>query len=209
VDLDYDEYDDNKEEDEYWQWMKDWLEESYRVLEDGGAVAIVTPVTQQKKWLNLFDKIQLEHFDTVMWCRSNLLGFKASGYNHAVYPIYILAKGDHQVQSGDDVPRCAGVNSMNYIEEPAPQSNFSQGRVHPAQQPVKVYEKIILKDSPRDGIVVDPFMGSGTAGVAAKKCDRKFVGCDISEDYVNDAMERIESTTVKTRYNQQNLQQTS
>ena len=44
---------------------------------------------------------------------------------------------------------------------------------------------------PKGGIVLDPFMGSGTVGVVAKRYDRHYIGIDISEDYCKMAAERI------------------
>lgn len=45
------------------------------------------------------------------------------------------------------------------------------------------------------GIVIDPFMGSGTTGVVAKKNDRRWIGIDLNQDYVDFAEERIERGT--------------
>lgn len=202
VNLDYDEYEDNLEEEEYWEWLKQVLEECYRVIKEDGAVCIVTPITQQRKWLNfIHEELSLDYLDTHIWCRSNLLGFKARGFNHATYPVYILEKEKHEIRN----PDYNDFNSMNYMEVPSPQTNFSQGRVHPAQQPVKLYDKFVVKSSPENGLVVDPFLGSGTAAVAAKKWSREFIGCDISEEYVEKAKKRVAETSQQLRYKQEVL----
>jgi len=202
VDLDYDQYEDDMEEAEYWEWLEDILEECYRVIKEDGAVCIVTPIKQQRKWLNfIHDKLSLQHLDTHIWCRSNLLGFKARGYNYATYPVYILEKDRHEVRN----PDYNSFNSMNYMEVPSPQTNFSQGRTHPAQQPLELYEKFVVKSSPENGLVVDPFLGSGTAAAAAKKYGRDFIGCDISEKYVEDAKDRVSNTSRKTLFTQEVL----
>ena len=44
--------------------------------------------------------------------------------------------------------------------------------------------------------VLDPFMGSGTTGVAAKRLNRNFIGVELSKDYYNMAKKRIEEATV-------------
>lgn len=210
VGLDYDEYEDSMDEQDYWNWMAELLEASYRVLKDDGAMAVVTPMTQLRDWTQTIDESQFVEVNgsPVIWYRPNLVGFQARGFNHSTYPIWVLEKEDgaHEMQSGGEIPRCAQVNTMNFVEAVSPQSNFAGGRQHPAQQPVKVYEKFVLKCSPVGGIVVDPFVGSGTAGVAAKKWRREFIGCDVSEQYVATARQRIEETVPETWSKQETLE---
>jgi site-specific DNA-methyltransferase (adenine-specific) len=44
-----------------------------------------------------------------------------------------------------------------------------------------------------DGVILDPFMGSGTTGVAAKKLNRSFIGIELDENYFSIAKERIDA----------------
>jgi site-specific DNA-methyltransferase (adenine-specific) len=60
---------------------------------------------------------------------------------------------------------------------------------HPAQKPVKVFEKLILMTTLENDIVFDPMSGSGTTGVAARNLGRHAILCDISEEYIK-IMER-------------------
>lgn len=62
---------------------------------------------------------------------------------------------------------------------------------HPAQKPVKALERIILAHTQEGDIVLDPFMGSGSTGVACKNLNREFIGIEIDENYFNIAKERI------------------
>lgn len=55
---------------------------------------------------------------------------------------------------------------------------------HPTQKPVSLLERIVLSSSLPGQIVLDPFNGSGTTGVAALKHGRKFVGFDLNSDYL-------------------------
>ena len=64
-------------------------------------------------------------------------------------------------------------------------------RLHPTQKPLQLFRALIKKHSNRGDLVVDTFLGSGTTAVAAKLDDRKFAGCDISEEYVTIAEERV------------------
>jgi site-specific DNA-methyltransferase (adenine-specific) len=62
---------------------------------------------------------------------------------------------------------------------------------HPTQKPEKLLAKIILASSPVGAIVLDPFLGSGTTSVVAKKLGRQFVGIEIDEDYACLAEKRL------------------
>jgi site-specific DNA-methyltransferase (adenine-specific) len=62
---------------------------------------------------------------------------------------------------------------------------------HPAQKPEKLIAKLILASCPENGIVLDPFLGSGTTSVAAKKLGRKYVGIEINEEYCCWAEKRL------------------
>jgi len=63
---------------------------------------------------------------------------------------------------------------------------------HPAPFPTKLVEKCILTGSPLGGIVIDPFLGSGTALLIASKMGRHCVGIDIKEDYIKEVAKKIE-----------------
>ena len=64
---------------------------------------------------------------------------------------------------------------------------------HPCQMPVEVLEKII-RILPDNITILDPFMGSGTTGVACKKLNRDFIGIELDEKYFKIANKRIETT---------------
>ena len=62
---------------------------------------------------------------------------------------------------------------------------------HPTQKPEKLYAKLILASCPPDGIVFDPFLGSGTASVTAKKLGRRYCGIEKDLDYCLLAEKRL------------------
>ena len=62
---------------------------------------------------------------------------------------------------------------------------------HPTQKPEKLLAKLILASCPVDGIVFDPFLGSGTTSVVAKKLGRHYCGVEISEEYALLAAKRL------------------
>ena len=68
--------------------------------------------------------------------------------------------------------------------------------IHPTQKPVALMEYLIKTYSNEGETVLDNCMGSGTTGVAAVKCNRKFIGIEADANYFVKAKERIETTTV-------------
>ncbi len=66
-----------------------------------------------------------------------------------------------------------------------------EGYGHAAQKPVDDVTHIVGHLSPQDGMILDPFMGSGTTGVACVKLNRNFIGMEINPDYFAVAQKRI------------------
>ena len=62
---------------------------------------------------------------------------------------------------------------------------------HPTQKPVEVMEWLIKRLSNENDIILDPFMGSGSTGVACKNTNRKFIGIELDKDYYNMAIKRL------------------
>ncbi len=70
---------------------------------------------------------------------------------------------------------------------------------HPGYTPFKIMSRAIELFSPPLGIILDPFFGSGTTGVAAKILGRQFIGIEISEKYCEIARQRIDQTLVNKK----------
>ncbi len=69
---------------------------------------------------------------------------------------------------------------------------WSNERVqHPTQKPLSIMERIITVFSNPNDLVIDPFMGSGTTLVAAKKLNRNYMGCDNNKEFYDIAIDRL------------------
>ena len=66
---------------------------------------------------------------------------------------------------------------------------------HPTEKPVGIIKYILENCSQKDDLIFDPFMGSGTTGVACKELNRNFIGVEISKDYYDIAEKRIAEAT--------------
>ncbi|MCB0512599.1 MAG: site-specific DNA-methyltransferase [Bacteroidetes bacterium] len=73
------------------------------------------------------------------------------------------------------------------------QKHFSKGNTHPTIKNVKLMEYLIKMVTPKGGTVLDPFMGSGSTGIAAKQNGYSFIGIEMEEDYIKIAQARIDS----------------
>lgn len=68
-----------------------------------------------------------------------------------------------------------------------------RSKVHPTEKPVALMERLISASSNKGDTVLDPFMGSGTTGVAAKNLGRDFIGIELDETYFDIAKGRIDA----------------
>jgi site-specific DNA-methyltransferase (adenine-specific) len=64
---------------------------------------------------------------------------------------------------------------------------------HPTQKPLEIIERIVKASCPPDGVVLDPFMGTGTSAVAAQRCGRQFVGFELNAEYCEIIARRLAS----------------
>ena len=92
--------------------------------------------------------------------------------------IYVIGKGFIGSRDEGSVLYCPPVQSM-----------AKNGRMHPNEKPVELLQRLIRK-TPGD-TVLDPFMGSGTTGVACARLGRKFIGIEIEPRYFDIACKRI------------------
>ena len=67
-------------------------------------------------------------------------------------------------------------------------------RLHPTQKPLDLIEYMVSTYSNENHIILDPFMGSGTTGVACKNLNRNFIGIELDETYFEIAKKRIEES---------------
>ena len=74
---------------------------------------------------------------------------------------------------------------------------------HPTVKPLEMVKNLIVNSSQENDIILDPFLGSGTTGVACKELGYEFIGCEIDSDYFDIAKERIavETSTLFLRKN--------
>jgi site-specific DNA-methyltransferase (adenine-specific) len=80
-----------------------------------------------------------------------------------------------------------------FIENPYQRHNNIQRNNHPTVKPVKLMEYLVRLVTPKNGVVLDPFMGSGTTGIACKNLGFNFIGIEKEPEYFEIAKARIEN----------------
>lgn len=118
--------------------------------------------------------------------------------NHTLkYPSHPQAKTSQYGNGGkrNDIwtPHPMGAKPKDIIEVPTTCNGMGEKTPHPTQKPEELMRKLILASSNESDIVLDPFSGSGTTIVVSEQLNRKWIGCELSEDYNKWAIDRLET----------------
>ena len=204
---------------EYLEMLRDVFHECVRTLEPGGRIAVNVANLGRKPYRNLAadvtailqDDLRLLLRGEVVWQKQRgASGSCAWGsYQSPANPVLrdtterviIASKGRFDRvgrggvgSDGDGQPTVPGDEFMEATLDVWEIPAESATRVgHPAPFPVALVERCLHLFTYDGDVVLDPFMGSGTTGVAAKRTGRRFVGYDTEPAYVRQARERIES----------------
>jgi DNA modification methylase len=100
------------------------------------------------------------------------------------------------VYSHNDKPTGWVFNRQDPVEKCVMNTTVQSSKLHPTMKDIKIIKKLVALLSNEGDIVLDPFMGSGTTGVACKLLNRNFIGIELDENYFNIAKKRIEETDV-------------
>ena len=96
-------------------------------------------------------------------------------------------------------PHPKGAKPKDVIEVPTTCNGMEEKTPHPTQKPEELLRKLVLASSNPNDLVIDPFSGSGTTIVVAEQLGRRWLGCDLSHEYNEWAIQRLESVPYKTK----------
>jgi len=182
--------------DDWFVMLEPMLSEFKRVLTDTGCCCCCcggggkTPVTA------IFTMEAVKHFNliqTLVWKKFIGLGWK---YRPSYENIVILSKDSQDYNFYDTSKKCSNV--IEGINQDIPQYNGDkpgQYDDHPTQKPIALMTYLLKIHSLGGQTVLDPFMGSGTTGVACRELGRKFIGIEIEPKYYEIAKRRITTTS--------------
>ncbi len=206
------EYDDNMTLDAYLDLIKRVGSEVYRVLKPGGRFVVNVANLGRKPYIPLHAYFYQIHTEIGFLPMGEIIWQKGRGANgscawgswrSARAPrlrdvheyLLVFAKGSYtRPEKGEsNLSADEFTESTLSVWEILPVSAKKVG--HPAPFPVELASRVIKLYSYVDDVVLDPFIGSGTTAIAAKKQGRHYVGFDISPDYCKLAEERISGTS--------------
>ena len=203
------EYDDDLTETEYSSLLYSVWREVYRVLAPGGRACINIANIGRKPYipLNALISNQMSEIGYLMrgeiiWDKSASAGASCAwgSWRSASNPVlrdtheYILvfSKGQYNRPSKNKSSTITKDEFLEFTKSVWMFPAESAKRVnHPAPFPIELPRRLIQLYTYTDDIVLDPFVGSGTTGVAAYRSGRRFVGYDISSEYVSIAVSRL------------------
>lgn len=118
---------------------------------------------------------------------------KIRGIHKLAYGGQVGGRNNQIINNGFSIIRINGKKlKKDIIESPV---EFTQGNHHPAVYPKYIIQELINTLTKEGNIVLDPFCGSGTTCVVAKKLNRKYIGIEINPDYTFLSKQRIEKET--------------
>ena len=206
------EYDKNLDLNEYIELLRNVLKDTWRVLVPGGRVAINIANIGRKPYIPLHSfVIQIMHDigflmrGEIIWDKSASAGVSCAwgSFGSASNPVlrdvheYILIFSKQNMKR----PKLEKENSIendDFVQWSKSIWKFptvSAKKIgHPAPFPIELPKRLIEFYSYEGDVILDPFMGSGSTAIAAKNLKRRYVGYEISQEYVDLALKRIQSS---------------
>ncbi|MBI2429081.1 MAG: site-specific DNA-methyltransferase [Ignavibacteriales bacterium] len=203
-----------KSNSEYAQWMDSWLAPMIRLLKPTASVYICGDWRSSSAIQSVAEKYFIVR-NRITWEREKGRGAKAN-WKNASEDIWFCTMSEKFTFNLDavklkrkviapykingkpkDWDASAGGNfrsthpSNLWTDLTVPFWSMPENTEHPTQKPEKLLAKIILASSNKGDVVFDPFLGSGTTSVVAKKLQRKYVGIEFDETFASLAEKRI------------------
>ena len=183
--IDYNTYGDDMPEEEYQSWMVALLNECHRVIKPDGSIFFNHKPRRYKNRCYLpTDFIQhsnAELYQLIIWDRRNSPNIRNDVLVPCTEHVYWLCKDKPKVFRDSIQPEYK-TEVWNITPE--------RQKKHPAPFPEQLVRNCIQLSTEEGDLVLDPFMGSGTTALVSQNLNRKWMGFDIDEKYVNITNER-------------------
>ena len=164
----------------------DLLPDFKRIIKPDGNIFVFTSYNLIGKWHEAFDS-EFDTFQFFIWHKTNPAPkiFK-NGFLNSCEMIACMWNKGHKWNFSDQR------NMHNFFESPiCMKPERLSAPKHPSQKPVRLLEHIVSIASNENDVVLDPFMGVGSTGVAALRNKRRFIGIEIEKSYFDAAEMRI------------------
>ena len=169
--------------DESLDWLDEFFEQANRVMKDNTAIYVFCSWHNVDKFKIAFEKyFKLKNI--LVWVKNN----HGSGDLKAAYaPRYEFVLYGHKGRRLFEEKR---YDDVMFFDK-------TGNKYHPTEKPVDFMELIVRNSSCEGDIILDPFMGSGSTGVAALNTDRDFIGIELDPTYFQIAKDRIEQAQLQ------------
>lgn len=186
--IDYSKYDDNLPEEEYFFWMVEVLNEMMRVIKPNGSIFFNHKPRRHNNQVYLptdfISKSKLSVYQLIIWNRLSSPNIRKDVLLPCTEHIYWLVKSK---------PKTYKENLESAYQSEIWTINPDKGSLHPAPFPEKLVENCMFLTTLEGDVVLDPFLGSGTAAVVAKKFKRNFIGIELDSKYLEITKNRLGS----------------
>lgn len=158
--------------------ISQWMPELFRVLKDNSHCYIFTNSLNLNSMLNEAFSAGFKLHNILVWEKNNCT--PSQFYMKNCEYILFLRKG-----------KAKWINNIGESKTVHKYNNIIGRKLHPTQKPVELLRFYIENSSAPGDTVMDPFMGSGSTGVAAVQSGRGFIGVEIDPKYYDISLERI------------------
>ncbi|MGI6038161.1 MAG: DNA-methyltransferase [Limnochordia bacterium] len=203
---------------DYLAWMDEFLRRAASLLRDTGALYLCCDWTYGGALQELIEKYLIIK-NRITWQREKGRGAKRNWKNNMEDIWYAVKDEDQHIFNLEAVkikkkviaPYTDGKGRpKDWVETPGgerfrwthpsniwtdltvPFWSMGENTPHPTQKPERLVERCLLASSNPGDLILDPFMGSGTTAVVAKRLKRRFLGFEINPDYVRLARKRLQ-----------------
>ena len=178
---------DDLEFDEWKMSMDAFFEECARISRYGAAMIMFMSIIKLETLIELAQKHGFYYKTTGIWHKQNPMprNMNLHFINSTEAWLYFTYKKRTGTFNND------GRAVHDFFETSVTPSSEKRYGKHPTQKPVTLLENFVTLLSNEGDVVLDPFMGSGSSGVAAVALGRRFIGCDLEEEYCEISEKRI------------------
>ena len=177
---------------EYEKWitlMERFIQESHRVLKKGGSLIIFMSIIKLEPIINLAQDNKLYYKTVGIWHKTNPMprNMNLHFINSTEAWLYFVNEKKTGTFNNN------GKVVHDFIETSSISKKEHDTANHPTQKPVSLISHFVNLLSNEGETVLDPFMGSGSTGIACIQNGRKFVGIELSKDYFDKTKKRLNS----------------
>jgi site-specific DNA-methyltransferase (adenine-specific) len=170
--------------------FKEWLPKIYKILKDQSHCYIMINGRNLAELQMEAERAGFEYHNILIWDKGNSTPNK--WYMQRCEFILFLRKG-----------KAKNINNLGSTTL-LKVSNVKRGtKLHPTEKPVNLLKVFIKNSTNKNDIILDPFMGSGSTGVACMETDRQFIGIELDKRYYKIAKQQISNHKIQETFSVQ------